>query len=98
MGNEIKQTVAGQIGTNEALIAELGVHHETAMKLQGALNFCDIDLSSLTDEQLYAVKVLATAALEHFNKVALAAEEDSWKAFNLLGDIRRENKARSDAA
>ena len=36
MGNDITQNVADQTAANEALIAELGVDHKTAMKVEAA--------------------------------------------------------------
>ena len=41
-------------------------------------NFGDMDLSNLTDEQLDSVKVLASAAMEHFDRMRWAGpDEDS---------------------
>lgn len=70
-------------------------------------NFGDMDLSNLTDEQLDSVKLLASAAMEHFDRMRsaapdkdsrLASKEDGLMAFRLIGRTRREKEARTEAA
>ena len=67
----------------------------------------DMDLSNLTEEQLDAIRTLALAAEEHFDRLGRASEfapkvdranRASLQAFKLIGRIRTEKETRTEAA
>jgi len=67
----------------------------------------DMDLSNLTEDQLDAIRTLALAAEEHFDRLGAASEfapkadranRASIQAFKLIGRIRKEKENRTEAA
>tara|TARA_R110002020_G_scaffold46591_1_gene132525 strand:- start:953 stop:1441 length:489 start_codon:yes stop_codon:yes gene_type:complete len=67
----------------------------------------DMDLSNLTEDQLDAIRTLALAAEEHFDRLGSASEfapkadranRASLQAFKLIGRIREEKETRTVAA
>ena len=71
------------------------------------INIGDMDLSNLTEEQLDAIRTLALAAEEHFDRLGAASEfapkadranRASLQAFKLIGRIREQKETRTEAA
>jgi|TARA_B100001094_G_C18099811_1_gene755102 hypothetical protein len=72
-----------------------------------ANRIADMDVSNLTEDQLDAIRTLALAAEEHFDRLGAASEfapkadranRASIQAFILIGRIRKEKENRTEAA